>query len=333
METMENYCTLFDQGYLMQGIALHASILRFSDDFRLWVLCMDRPVEEKLRTLNLPNVRLVPLEELLNHFPELEAVRESRSRGEFCWTSTPYLPELLFRLDPSVSRVTYVDADVFFFGPPRQVVEEFEVSGASALITEHAYSPDADNTDSAGRFNVQFMPFSRSEDGLEILHRWQSQCLECCTENSSSGSFGDQKYLDEWPEVFGSKVHILKRKELTLGPWNVRHLWSGGTPQGSYHFSGVRVHAGGETMLFPAAHPVIIPFRAMRDIYVPYVRALSEAWRTCVAHGVLPDLPKPDRKPFFLLRRLVRFGKRIQWWVRVDVGPWQSILGWSPFRG
>ncbi len=329
---MEHYCTLFDQGYLPLGMALHRSLRQSAGDFQLWILCMDEAVERDLRTLRLEGVRLIPLRELEGQFPSLPEVRSTRSRGEFCWTCTPFLPDLVLRLDPEVSRVTYVDADIFLFGSPRPIFEELERSGAQVLITEHAYSPDADYTDSAGRFNVQFIPFTRSAKAQEILEWWQSRCLDCCTNNSSSGSYGDQKYLDEWPTLFGDAVHILEDVGLTLGPWNVRHLWKGGTPRGSYHFSGLRIHAGGETMLFPAAQPVVIPFRAMWSIYLPYLRVLAEAWETCLSHGFRLELPPAKRKSFFLVRRLGRFLLRIQWWVRIDRSRRPSLFGWRPFE-
>lgn len=329
---LEHYCTLFDRKFLTLGMALHQSLLRHAGDFQLWILCMDDTVEANLRALDLERVRLIPRHVLESQFPVLHDVRDTREWGEYCWTCTPFLPELILRLDPTVARTTYVDADVFFFGSPAPILDELDRSGAQVLITEHSYTPDADHTDSAGRFNVQFMPFTRSDKAFEILKWWQSRCIACCTNESASGSYGDQKYLDEWPARYGTAVHILKDVEMTLGPWNVRHLWRGGTPKGSYHYSGLRIFEGGEAMLFPAGHPVVIPFRVMLGIYLPYVLELKAAWKTCREHGIQLDLPPSPRKSFFLLRRMVRFLRRIQWWTRVDRGPWRSFLGWTPFQ-
>lgn len=328
---MEHYCTLFDQGYLPLGMALHRSLERTAGDFQLWIACMDENVERDLARLGLEHVRLIPFRDLESRFPALLEAKRNRSHGEYCWTVTPFLPEMVLHLDPGASRVTYVDADLYFFGSPRPIFEEFARSGAHVLVTEHAYSPDADHTDSAGRFNVQFLPFDRSPKAFEILAWWQSRCLGLCTSDSASGSYGDQKYLDEWPSLFGDAVHVLSDPGLTLGPWNVRHRWKGGTPRGCYHFSGLRIFAGGEAMLFPSAHPFVIPFRAMWCIYVPYLRELSAAWAECRARGVRLDLGPAPRKSFFLVRRLGRFLLRIQWWVRIDGSSWGSFLGWTPF--
>ena len=44
--------------------------------------------------------------------------------------------------------------------------------------------------------------------------------MEWCFNRFEEGKFGDQKYLDKWPELFDDKVHILSNKELLLAPWN-----------------------------------------------------------------------------------------------------------------
>ncbi len=328
---MEHYCTLFDLNYLPLGMALHESLRKNAGDFQLWILCMDPEVHEALQTLHLPHTRLIRIAEMEEHFPPLTRVRSTRSRGEFCWTTTPFLPELVFRLDPSVQRATYLDADLYFFGSPRPILEEFDRSEAHVLITEHSYTEDADYTNDAGRFNVQFLPFRRTEKALEILRWWQTQCVDCCTKDTTSGSYGDQKYLDEWPRLFGDAVHIHQAPELTLGPWNVRHLWKGGLPKGSYHFSGLRIFLGGETRLYSESQTVLIPFRVLRGIYRPYVRSLRRAWARCATAGIAMRPPPAPRKSLFLLRRVYHTLLRIQCWSRLDRSPWLSFQGWSPF--
>lgn len=328
---MEHYCTLFDLNYLPLGMALHESLSKNAGDFQLWILCMDAEVEEALRILALENIRLISLADIESHFPSLSEVRRERSWGEYCWTLTPFLPEMVLHLDRQIPRVTYLDADLYFFGSPLRILAEFDRSQAQVMITQHAYTPDADYTKEAGRFNVQFLPFRRSEKALEILGWWQGQCLGCCTKDTTSGSYGDQKYLDEWPDLFGDAVHVHGDPELTLGPWNVRHLWKGGRPKGSYHYSGLRIFAGGETRLYSESQTVLIPFRAMLGIYRPYVRSLTMAWAKCKSQGIELQPPPLAHKSLFVLRRIYHFLLRIQCWARIDRSPWLSFCGWTPF--
>ncbi len=53
---------------------------------------------------------------------------------------------------------------------------------------------------------------------------WQERCLEWCFARYEDGKFGDQVYLDQWPTLFGDRVHVVRQVEKTLAPWNVRHF-------------------------------------------------------------------------------------------------------------
>ena len=109
---MEPYVTLFDSFFLPQGLALHISMERHVDNYTLWILCVDDEVHDALSKLNLPNVRLLQLSKL--ETSELLAVKPTRSIGEYCWTLTPFTSRFVFEMDTTVSRVTYLDADMWF---------------------------------------------------------------------------------------------------------------------------------------------------------------------------------------------------------------------------
>lgn len=320
---MEHYCTLFDLSFLPQGMALHASLERHAGDYVLWVLCMDEPVEAALTKLALPHVRILPIARLEELFPSLLAVKPSRAKGEYCWTSTPFLPEGIFRLDSSVGRVTYLDADTYFFGPPSNLLAEFDQSQAHALITDHFYpdSPEGNFQEIAGRFNVQFMPFRNTGRGLEILRWWQDRCLEWCFARYEDGKFGDQKYLDAWPELFGSDVHVLRDGTLTLAPWNAVHLWGKGAPRGLYHYHNLRFYAGDEVILFKNFR---LTWEIERTVYRPYLAELRRGRRVRRDLGIeiaFPEAPRPRRES---LRRLKRWLLRKESWSTLRPRfPWQ----------
>jgi hypothetical protein len=253
-DSVEHFVTLFDNNFLPIGLCLHASLLEHGQPFHLWILCMDELVEQNLRHLALPHVSLIPLREAED--ARLLAVKSTRSRGEYCWTLTPFTPQFVFDRDSQVKRVTYIDADLFFFASPKLLLDEFERSGKHVLITEHAYGPRYEYSGRAkrgGRFCVQFMTFRRTPEGEKIMHWWQDRCLEWCYARVEDGKFGDQKYLDLWPELFGSDVHILQQKEKTLAPWNVEHfakLGGGKLNPVFYHFQTLRIISADEILLY-----------------------------------------------------------------------------------
>ncbi|TRU98711.1 MAG: hypothetical protein EWV75_06420 [Microcystis wesenbergii Mw_QC_S_20081001_S30D] len=81
---VEHFCTLFDSNFLPIGMTLHSSLMLHAQPFHLWIICMDKKVENQLKLINLSFVTLIPLPEV--ETPELLAIKDSRSKGEYCWT-------------------------------------------------------------------------------------------------------------------------------------------------------------------------------------------------------------------------------------------------------
>uniref|UniRef100_Q3ASS9 Putative glycosyltransferase n=1 Tax=Chlorobium chlorochromatii (strain CaD3) TaxID=340177 RepID=Q3ASS9_CHLCH len=233
---MEHYVTLFDSLFLPQGMALHISMERHIKDYTLWILCVDDEAYDVLTKLQLANVRLLQLSTLETE--ELLRVKPTRSKGEYCWTLTPFAPRFVFEADATVHRVTYLDADLWFRKHPKPIFDEFEASGKHVLITDHAYAPEYDQSATSGQYCVQFMTFSRHA-GEEVRKWWEERCIEWCYARHEDGKFGDQKYLDDWPDRFANSVHVLANKEYALAPWNAtRFPYSAAI---FYHFHGLRI--------------------------------------------------------------------------------------------
>lgn len=246
---MEHYVTVFDSNFILAGLALHDSLKRHCEPFTLWILGLDDEVLGRLGRLDLPDVRLIPMSEI--ETPELLAVKGGRTRGEYCWTLTPFLPEVVMRLCPEALRVTYLDADLYFFDSAREIFGEFDRSGKDVLITDHAYGPGYDLSARSGRFCVQFMVFRATAASRAVLHWWQQKCVEWCFARYEPGRFGDQKYLDVWPEIFAQEVHVLQQTDLTVAPWNVQFFsLSGPVRPVFFHFQGFRILSGRRVKLF-----------------------------------------------------------------------------------
>lgn len=219
---VEHFITLFDNKFLPMGMALHNSLVTHAQPFHLWILCMDVLVEKQLKQISLPHVTLLPLKEV--ETKELLIVKSGRTLREYCWTLTPFTYQMVFDQDASVERVTYLDADIFFFNNPRILLNELEQSEKHVLITEHAYAPEYDQSLVSGRFCVQFITFRKTEQAIKVMKWWQERCLEWCFDRLEDGKFGDQKYLDCWPDLFGNVVYIVQQIEKTLAPWNVLYV-------------------------------------------------------------------------------------------------------------
>ena len=304
---MEHFVTLFDLLFLPQGLALHRSMERHAGNYTLWILCMDDEVYEILSIMKLPNVQLLQLS--LVETKELKRVKPERTIGEYCWTVTPFAPKFVFKADISVKRVTYLDADLWFRKSPVPIFKEFEKSEKDVLITDHAYSPEYDNSEKNGQYCVQFTTFTR-EGGETVRKWWEERCIEWCFARFENGKFGDQKYLDDWPERFPEQVHVLSNQGWTLAPWNAnRFPYSNGI---FWHFHGLRLTEKRSKPMVQFTISYSIPSITRKQIYEPYLEDLRVVIEIMKSHGVQPKIQKKYRT-FGRLKGVLKGVKQQLW--------------------
>jgi len=280
-KTIEHFATLFDSNFLLQGLALHASLERhLTSSYKLWVLCLDGKVFDQLKLLGLSNVILLKLSDF--ETPELLLAKTNRTPREYCWTLTPFVPSFVFDSDDAVKRVTYLDADTWFLKDPKKIFSELTLSHKSVLITDHAYSCEYDQSETSGKYCVQFMTFVRS-DGEEVRAWWEKRCLEWCHARYEDGKFGDQKYLEKFPELFANKVHVAYDLDNFMAPWNASRfsyknavLW---------HFHGLRtVNLLGAFRVYYGDY--FLPSEILKEVYLPYLQDIISASEVLSAHGI-----------------------------------------------
>ena len=312
---MTEFVTLLDSNYLLKGLVLHATLHDHRPDARLTVYCFDERAQELLDALALPGVAAVSLAALEQWDGELAALKAARSTGEYFWTATPSLPLHFLETHPDAQSVTYLDADLGFFTDPQTLFDE--MGDASVLITPHGFSAPYRYKEALGRFNVQFLTFRRDERALDALRWWRERCHEWCYSTPSEGRFGDQKYLDEWPTLFGDAVHVLRHPGGGVAPWNLlgRRVESGplidGVPVVFVHYHGLSYRSDGRHELHPTGYHVT--GEQGRLLYEPYLRRLDEALAT--VRAVAPDfaagIDAPDQPAVRLRKRLERIAEAV----------------------
>ena len=211
-----NFVTLFDSNYLSRGLAMIDSLHRWCKEFHIYVVAFDSETEVILNRLAIDNLTVISLadfedEALLN-------VKNSRSKAEYCWTSTP--STILYCIQQfNLDHCTYVDADLLFLADPLPLIQE--MGDDSILLTEHRFTWYYKAALRNGIYCVQFMTFKNTSEALEALEWWRDACLDWCFARLEDGKFGDQKYLDDWPSRF-KRVHILKHEGGGIAPWNIQ---------------------------------------------------------------------------------------------------------------
>ncbi len=311
MATRNEFCTLFDVNYLPRGLVLYRSLRKTCDDFRLRVFCMDEATEGILERMTLPGMEVIGREELETHDRDLRAVKTTRSQVEFCWTATPAVCLYALEREPDLELITYVDADVQFLADPAPIFDE--LGDESVLIVPHRHSPQWEGWETTvGNYNVEFLTFRRDEAGLTPLRWWRERCLEWCYDRFEDGKWGDQRYLDDWPERFPG-VHVLAHPGGGLAPWNV----------GGHTLT----HTGGR-LLVDGLPVVFIHLQSLKLLRVPRalarLRLLPERYHSTA--GPVPfvwtiDWPLSDRERELVWDPYVReIGRALEDVRRVEPG-------------
>jgi hypothetical protein len=198
---------------------MYESLADHSTQFHLYIFAFDSLSERILKKMNLAHVTVISLEEF--ETAELLNVKKERSKAEYCWTCTS---STIFHVlkNYDVHDCTYLDSDLFFFSDPAVLIDELDQHDKNVLMTEHRFSffPRLYEEKRSGRFCVQFLTFRNEESSLKVLDRWREQCIEWCFARHEDGKFGDQKYLDEWPELYNN-THILEHMGGGVAPWNL----------------------------------------------------------------------------------------------------------------
>ena len=233
-----NFCTYFDKNYMLKGLALYHSLLRHCQNFNLWILCFDDITYDILKKLSLKNVELIKLYDFEDE--KLLAVKSGRKVFEYCWTCTPSLPLYILKQNPNLEMITYLDADLFFYDSPKSVYDEF--GDNSIMIIPHNFSEDQKFREkTSGIYNVSMLIFRNDPNALECLNWWRERCLEWCFDYYEDGKFGDQLYLNDWPNKF-KKVCVLENPGANVASWNVRKYNPSKWPIIFYHFHNIRIY-------------------------------------------------------------------------------------------
>jgi hypothetical protein len=320
-EPSHAFVTLFDRFYLARGLLLARSLQQHLPDAVLYVVCLDAATEQLLQALRPPGVRTVALAQVEAFDPRLARAKTGRSTVEYYFTLAPALPRYLLAREPTLARVTYLDADLYFYNDP--TVALLPVADASISAIEHRYSPLWDGSAQCGRFNVGLLSFQRGAQASDCLERWQQQCLAHCPDRPdvAAGVYGDQLYLDEWPRLY-SDFAIIHHPGANLAPWNVRthalsvqdrQLRVDGEALLFFHFHGLKQMAPRvwDTSLQIFATRLDDTLR--RYLYLPYLRALESEMRAVHQHlgselASSVREAEPAAKPNWLLR--LKFLKR-----------------------
>ena len=280
------------------------SLKRVLPTASLHVLCLNDRCHGAMASLELPDVYLHALTDVETADVNLVQARQNRSAVEYYFTLTPCLPLHVFRTHPSIPRVTYVDADLFFFASPQPIFDE--IGDSAVAIIEHRFSDRLPNRERFGRFNVGWLTFRHDPAALDCLQQWRAQCLEWCFDRLETDRFAEQKYLDAWPGRV-ERLCIVQHRGANVAPWNLDRF--------ALAVEDDRLTVGGDPLIFfhahgfqPAGpsrprnnnlheHGVVETPLIHERVFAPYERALFDAVSSIAAPlalSLLTDRPREE---------------------------------------
>jgi hypothetical protein len=314
------YCAYFDKGFLLKGLALHASLVKQNPDAKLWLLAFDKYTEDILKKMELKGVTVVSLLDFEDR--ELLAVKPTRHPVEYYWTCTPSWILYVMGKCPNVKHVVYLDADLYFYSDPGKGVSE--IGDKSLLVVEHRFPKGRGGmVMNAGRFNVAFNVFKNDKIGKACLKRWRTQCLDWCYWKPEDGKLGDQMYLDEWPKVYGKDLVISENVGVDAAPWNISQYKI--TKKGSsiyidedqlvcYHFHQFQILGPNH---FNRVLGYTLSKETVDNIYEPYEKELEKQYKKVKAYDKSYAIISPSTNSYQIIRqKMAKYFGPVYWRIK-----------------
>lgn len=221
------------------------------EDFIFYTLCADDETYNLLKALDWKGIHPVHEEQLDK---EIISLKTTRKLHEYCWTLKPVIIEKVLMENPEVTRVTYMDSDLYYYRSPNPIFKNQQDCSVLLIVEEKKRTENSRNT---GKYNSGFLSFKHNEQGLACVRWWKERCIESCTIDFDANVFGDQLYLEQMPQLF-TGVCDVATKGVNIGPWNYLKYryrvikgksYVGKHPLIFFHFSGFRIQAKNQVKL------------------------------------------------------------------------------------
>lgn len=281
---MIHLATYFDRNYLSRGLVLYDSLAASIIDFELYVLCLDEYVfnffgSNKKR---FPNVKTIMVKDLEAFYPELETAKSNRKTIEYYFTLSPYLP--LYILEKfGLPHICTLDADILFLSSPQFIFDYLKEY--AIIITPHKFSKEIMELERFGKYNVSFQIFKNNETGIKCLKLWKEKCFDWCCDyfDEANNRFADQKYLDEWQDLFAKDLMVLKDEVSGIAPWNLNNyvvssenedFTCNGKPMVFFHFHHFKIFSK-KWATNGFGEYKVIPQKSINELYAYYWKKID----------------------------------------------------------
>lgn len=279
-----NIATILDKNYLLKSVAFYDALVKFNKEYIFWFLCLDKDTKEILEKLSLNNVITMSIEEIGDE--ELLKTRSSRSIAEFAFTSKPAWINYILNKIENGDTLIYADNDIIYFSAPEDISERMKEGGYSIGITLHKFSEKKNwMNEKIGKYNAGLIYFISDQNSRLCVNEWRKQCIDWCYLKYENGKFGDQLYMNKWPEKYKG-VYEIPDKGVNLGSWNIynfkvtergENFFIDEEPLVCYHFHRIKFYIAGNKI---KPLPIYIYHK---KLYNMYTGMIEKGWRKILA--------------------------------------------------
>ena len=182
------------------------------------MMCMDDESFSFLDSNPIENTIPIHYSKMETTFPELLVAKQNRNRVEYFFTCSPAVCNYIIKNNLDLESITYLDADLYFFSSPKIIFDE--IKNKSIAIIEHRFNWITKRQIKYGKFNVGWITFKNNNQGLNCIKEWMEDCLSWCYQKVEKDRFGDQKYLNSWPNKYDD-LHVINAKGANIAIWNI----------------------------------------------------------------------------------------------------------------
>ncbi len=296
-----NYCTVYSKEYVYMGLILYNSLLKYDQDFYLYIFFMDDEALEIMKSMNLERAVLISLKDVEAEDQELSYTKNSRTDKEYSWTIKGSAMLYLLKHMADLEHIVWLDGDLKFLSDPQPIFDEFEK--CSILLTEEKYTGPYEYLSKIyGVYQLGFIGFKRDENAIECLKWYRERLLEWCYENPDEGKWSDQRYAVDWPVRY-KNVGIVQNLGVNLTPFILYRFQQEGKclvhrmEDGVYtddtkiiffHYYGFKYYDGNEFDL--CRHWAKFSDDTLSILYLDYIYSVNEAMEAI--RRVFPDYYK-----------------------------------------
>lgn len=215
------YFTLCSNNYLSHAKTLGDSILKFNPEIKFVIGLVDEK-DPSIDYSLFKEFDLLVYDQLgYTEFPDMLS---RYNIIEFNTAVKPYYFEYLFRTNPEIESVYYIDPDILLYRSVK--VFDLEWGDSNVLLTPNLI--ELPLTTSTGELaslrhgvnNLGFIGVRRTVESLRFIVWWKERLRLHCRIDKCFGIFVDQKWIDLAP-LFFSGIKTVKHPGWNMAWWNL----------------------------------------------------------------------------------------------------------------